>query len=77
MRRRPREQDLEKQLEPEFRRYEDWKVSQDEGSEEKKPLTTVEKKKEAPKKFGLSKWEWIFALIGVLIAMTYRGCGAE
>jgi hypothetical protein len=78
MRRKPREQDLEKQYRTEFQRYEDWKASQVEGgTEEKKPLTTVAETKEPPKKFGLSKLEWIFVLLGALFAMIYRGCIAN
>jgi hypothetical protein len=68
--RRPREGDLEKNLRPDFKEYEEWRSAQaagvaDEPKEQAKP---------ARKGFKLGRWDLVFLLLGVLGALIYQSC---
>ncbi|MGE5578434.1 MAG: hypothetical protein ACM3WU_00190 [Bacillota bacterium] len=66
---RPREADLEKNLRPHYREYEEWRLSQmgDAAADE-----VV--KKEAPKKFRLGKADLVFIVLGVIAAWIFQSC---
>jgi len=67
--RRPREADLEKNLRPQYREYEEWRLAQmgDAGSAEVA-------KKEEPKKFRLGKLDLMFIVLGVIAAWIFQSC---
>lgn len=70
--RRPREADLEKELQPSFQEYEEWRSAQTEGQPEApEPEKKVEKRK------GFGKMDVIFIVLGVLAGLVYQSCKAR
>jgi hypothetical protein len=67
--RRPREADLEKDLRPQYREYEEWRASQTGAVDAAEPV-----KKEEPKKFRLGKADFVFIVLGVIAAWVFQSC---
>lgn len=67
--RRPREADLERQLRPEYREYEEWRIAQAEAI----PVEVPEKKEE-PKRFRIGRLDIIFVVLGVIAAWAFQSC---
>ena len=71
--RRPREGDLEKNLRPSFKEYEQWRSAQAAGAAES---PAAEPAKPAKKGFKLGRWDIIFVLLGALGGLIYQSCKA-
>lgn len=70
--RRPREGDLEKDLRPSFKEYEEWR-GQAAGAA---GAPTAEPAKPAKKRFKIGRWDIIFVLLGALGGLIYQSCKA-
>ncbi len=71
--RRPREADLEKNLRPEYKEYEEWRSAQATAA----PEQPVQDKKPEPKKMGgFGRWDVLFIVLGVLAGLVYQSCKA-
>lgn len=69
----PRESEIEKAFESNFKDYEDWRARQASGELEPR---VGDKKDEAKKQPFLTRWDLLFVLIGFILALTLgRGCG--
>ncbi len=70
---RPREADLEKNLRPEYKEYEEWRNAQASGTAEE---PAKEKKPEPKKAPGFGRWDVLFLVLGVLAGLVYQSCKA-
>ncbi len=72
IRKLPRESDLEKGFEPQFRAYEEWRQAQ--SSEEPEEPREREKASKPRKKFAFGRLDLLFIVIGVLSGILFRAC---
>lgn len=69
----PRESDLEKKFVGQFREYEEWRSSVAGTGE---PASEQEERKQEKKGGGLTRWDLMFIILGVVAGLVYQSCKA-